>query len=186
MTEVILTDLTKTFRGSEDIVAVNHFDLEIPPRKITALLGPSGCGKTTALKMIAGLLEPTSGDILFDGKSIKSIPAEKRDVTMVFQKGLLFPYLSVGDNVGFGLRMQRVDKEIRAKKVREILELVHLPGLEERRPNQLSGGQAQRVALARALILEPKVLLLDEPLSNLDAHLRDEMRELILSVQRQF
>ncbi|MBS1254045.1 MAG: Spermidine/putrescine import ATP-binding protein PotA [Anaerolineales bacterium] len=185
MTEVCLHGLNKIFRGGERVHAVKDFDLEIASGKITALLGPSGCGKTTTLKMIAGLLRPTSGDITFDGKSMLSIPAERRGVAMVFQNYLLFPYMSVGENVGFGLRMRHVDKDIIQRKVAEMLELVRLPGYEARRPKQLSGGQQQRVALARALIIEPDVLLLDEPISNLDAHLRDEMRELILGIQRQ-
>ncbi|MBC8449796.1 MAG: ABC transporter ATP-binding protein [Chloroflexi bacterium] len=185
MTQVHLHKLSKVFHGKEEVHAVKNLDLEIASGKITALLGPSGCGKTTTLKMIAGLLRPTAGDVTFNGQSVLSVPAEKRGAAMVFQNYLLFPYMSVGENVGFGLRMQRMDKGIIREKVSEMLELVRLPGYEERRPKQLSGGQQQRVALARALIIEPKVLLLDEPLSNLDAHLRDEMRELILSIQRQ-
>jgi len=185
MTQVHLHKLTKVFKGVREVVAVRDFDLDIASGKITALLGPSGCGKTTTLKMIAGLLEPTSGDVTFDGDSVAHIAAEKRGAAMVFQNYLLFPYMTVGQNVGFGLRMRHVDKKTIAERVSEMLELVQLPGLEERRPKQLSGGQQQRIALARALIIEPKVLLLDEPLSNLDAHLRDEMRELILSIQRQ-
>jgi ABC-type Fe3+/spermidine/putrescine transport system ATPase subunit len=185
MTQVHLYGLTKVFHGQEDVQAVKNLDLEIASGKITALLGPSGCGKTTTLKMIAGLLRPTNGDITFDGESVLGIPAEKRGAAMVFQNYLLFPYMSVGDNVGFGLRMRHVDRETIKKRVAEMLELVRLAGYEDRRPKQLSGGQQQRVALARALIIEPKVLLLDEPLSNLDAHLRDEMRDLILSIQRQ-
>jgi len=185
MTQVHLHKLTKVFHGGEDVYAVSNLDLEIASGKITALLGPSGCGKTTTLKMIAGLLRPTEGDVTFDGESVLSIPAEKRGAAMVFQNYLLFPYMSVAENIGFGLRMRRVDKKIIEEKVAEMLELVRLPGYEERRPKQLSGGEQQRVALARALIIEPKVLLLDEPISNLDAHLRDEMRELILSIQRQ-
>ncbi len=185
MTEVILRDLNKAFSGVHEVRAVKQLNLTIQSGKITAMLGPSGCGKTTTLKMIAGLLEPTSGDITFDGKSVLNIPAEKRGAAMVFQNYLLFPYMSIGDNVGFGLRMRHQDPQFIKKKVAEMLELVHLPGLEERRPKQLSGGQQQRVALARALVIGPQVLLLDEPLSNLDAHLRDGMRELILSIQRQ-
>jgi ABC-type Fe3+/spermidine/putrescine transport system ATPase subunit len=185
MTQVNLLALNKVFRGQEEVLAVTDLDLEIASGRITALLGPSGCGKTTTLKMIAGLLQPTSGDVNFDGESVLNIPAEKRGAAMVFQNYLLFPYMTIGENVGFGLRMRHVPKKTMAKKVGEMLELVRLPGLEERRPKQLSGGQQQRVALARALVIEPRVLLLDEPLSNLDAHLRDEMRELILSIQRQ-
>ncbi len=185
MTRVYLHGLSKVFHGQEEVHAVKNLDLEIASGKITALLGPSGCGKTTTLKMIAGLLRPTEGDVSFDGQSVLGIPAEKRGAAMVFQNYLLFPYMSVGENVGFGLRMRHVDKKTIEEKVSEMLELVRLPGYENRRPKQLSGGQQQRVALARALIIEPKVLLLDEPLSNLDAHLRDEMREFILGIQRQ-
>ena len=185
MTQVDLFALNKVFRGKEDVHAIQDLNLEIGSGKITALLGPSGCGKTTTLKMIAGLLLPTSGEVKFDGESVLNIPAEKRGAAMVFQNYLLFPYMSVGENVGFGLRMRRLPRETIVKKVHEMLEFVRLPGFEERRPSQLSGGQQQRVALARALVIEPRVLLLDEPLSNLDAHLRDEMRELILSIQRQ-
>jgi len=185
MTEVRLHGLNMIFPGKEKVHAVRDLDLEIADHKITALLGPSGCGKTTTLKMIAGLLRPTAGDIEFDGQSVLGIPAEKRGAAMVFQNYLLFPYMSVGENVGFGLRMRHIDKETIAARVAEILDLVRLPGMQDRRPKQLSGGQQQRVALARALIIGPEVLLLDEPISNLDAHLRDEMRDLILSIQRQ-
>lgn len=184
MTHLMLKDLTKIYPGSE-VPAVQSLNLEIQSGRLNALLGPSGCGKTTTMKMIAGLLPPTSGEILFDGKSVLAVPAEKRGAVMVFQNYLLFPYMSVGDNVGFGLKMRGEDKATIKKKVSEMLELVRLPGVEERRPKQLSGGQQQRVALARALIVEPKLLLLDEPLSNLDAHLRDEMRELIRGIQQQ-
>jgi putative spermidine/putrescine transport system ATP-binding protein len=186
MTEVGLHGLTKVFQGEDEVKAVNDLDLTIESGKITALLGPSGCGKTTTLKMIAGLLWPTEGDVTFDGRSVLDVPAEKRGAAMVFQQYLLFPYMSVGDNVGFGLRMRHVDREIIDERVAEMLDLVRLPGYQDRGPNQLSGGQQQRVALARALIIEPKVLLLDEPISNLDAHLRDEMRDLILGIQSEF
>ncbi len=184
MTQVNLLQLSKAY-SSADTYAVHNLTLEIASGQITALLGPSGCGKTTTLKMIAGLLRPTQGDITFDGQSVLGIPAERRGAVMVFQNYLLFPYMSVGENVGFGLKMRGVDQQTIRRKVAEILDLVKLSGFEDRRPKQLSGGQQQRVALARALIVEPKVLLLDEPLSNLDAHLRDEMRELILNIQRQ-
>ncbi len=159
--------------------------MEIPAGKLTALLGPSGCGKTTILKMIAGLAPPSAGNIYFDGDSMLGLPAERRGAVMVFQNHLLFPYLSVGENVAFGLKMRGEGKEKIRAKVEQLLELVHLAGYENRRPSQLSGGQQQRVALARALIVQPRVLLLDEPLSNLDANLRDEMRELIRDLQRQ-
>jgi ABC-type Fe3+/spermidine/putrescine transport system ATPase subunit len=184
MTQVNLLQLSKAY-GTTETYAVYNLTLDMASGQITALLGPSGCGKTTTLKMIAGLLYPTQGDVTFDGQSVLGISAERRGAVMVFQNYLLFPYMSVGENVGFGLKMRGVDKQTIRGKVAEILDLVKLPGLEERRPKQLSGGQQQRVALARALIVEPKVLLLDEPLSNLDAHLRDEMRELILNIQRQ-
>ncbi|RMF81582.1 MAG: ABC transporter ATP-binding protein [Chloroflexi bacterium] len=184
MTHVYLDKLTKVYPGANE-AAVSDFSLDIPDGELVAFLGPSGCGKTTTLKMIAGLIRPTRGRITFDGEDVIAIPAEKRGAVMVFQNYLLFPYMSVGDNVGFGLKMRGVDKRTIRQKVQEMLELVKLPDISDRRPNQLSGGQQQRVALARALITEPRVLLLDEPLSNLDAHLRDEMRELIVSIQRQ-
>ncbi len=184
MTHVVLKGLSKTYSGTDRVAAVCDLDLDIASGYITALLGPSGCGKTTTLKMIAGLLDPTRGDILFDRQSVLRVQAEQRGAAMVFQNHLLFPYMSIGENVAFGLRMRHVDGKETKQRVAEMLDLVKLPGMEARRPKQLSGGQQQRVALARALIIRPKVLLLDEPLSNLDAHLRDEMRELILSIQR--
>jgi ABC-type Fe3+/spermidine/putrescine transport system ATPase subunit len=134
--------------------------------------------------MIAGLLEPTSGRVLFDGAPVEGVPAHRRNVAMVFQKPLLFPYLTIGENVAFGLKMRGTAPADRDARVREMLELVRLPGFESRRPKQLSGGQEQRVSLARALVIQPRVLLLDEPLSQLDANLRIEMRDLILRVQR--
>ncbi len=181
-TRVSLAGLSKRYGDSH---AVRDLTLDLPAGKITALLGPSGCGKTTTLKMIAGLIEPTGGDIAFDGASVLRTPAERRGAVMVFQNHLLFPYLSVAENVAFGLKMRGEERAAIGRKVSEMLAQVHLAGFEQRRPRQLSGGQAQRVALARALVVEPRVLLLDEPLSSLDAHLRDEMRELILDLQRQ-
>jgi ABC-type Fe3+/spermidine/putrescine transport system ATPase subunit len=183
MTHVLFNQLTKVYPGA-NFAAVDDVSIDIPSGKLVAFLGPSGCGKTTMLKMITGLLRPTQGSITFDGESILDIPAEKRGAVMVFQNHLLFPYMSVGQNVGFGLKMRKVDKTTIKNRVDEMLDLVKLPGVASRRPSQLSGGQQQRVALARALITDPKVLLLDEPLSNLDAHLRDEMRNLILTIQR--
>ncbi|MGB7341055.1 MAG: ABC transporter ATP-binding protein [Phototrophicaceae bacterium] len=184
MTHVILDNLTKIYAGT-DAPAVKDFSLDIPSGRLIAFLGPSGCGKTTTLKMLAGLINPSEGQIKFDGEDVSSVPPEKRGAVMVFQNYLLFPYMSVGDNVGFGLKMRGVDKKFIQKKVDEMLDLVKLPHIAKRRPSQLSGGQQQRVALARALITDPRVLLLDEPLSNLDAHLRDEMRELILMIQKE-
>ena len=185
MTHVLLNNLTMIFDGMA-YPAVDAINLDMEEGKLTALLGPSGCGKTTTMKLIAGLLKPTKGDILFDGRSILSVPAERRNTAMVFQKHLLFPYMSVGDNIAFGLRMRKEKKAFRKQKIQEMLDLVRLPGMADRRPVQLSGGQQQRIALARALVVEPDVLLLDEPLSALDAHLRDEMRELIRSIQMKF
>lgn len=182
MTTVVLKELQRRFG---DVIAVNNLTLEIQSGELVAFLGPSGCGKTTTLRMVTGLLLPTSGDVLFDGKSMLAVPTEKRGAVMVFQKHLLFPTMNVGGNVGFGLRMQGVDRKEIDRRVGEILDLVRLPGFEQRRAHELSGGQQQRIALARALVVRPKVLLLDEPLANLDANLRLEMRELIRTIQRE-
>ena len=179
---VDLVQLTKIYKNTTE-PSVDAIDMSIEKGQLVAMLGPSGCGKTTTMKMVAGLLDPTSGDVQFDGKSVVDIPAEKRQVAMVFQKPLLFPHMSIGDNVAFGLRMRGVDKQTRKKRVKEMMELVRLPGMEDRRPGQLSGGQEQRISLARGLITEPDILLLDEPLSQLDANLRIEMRDLIRSIQ---
>ena len=165
--------------------AVDGVQLDVAPGALVALLGPSGCGKTTTLKAIAGLLDPDGGDVLFDATSVTGVPPERREVAMVFQKPLLFPHLSVARNVGFGLRMRRMARPAIEHKVAEMLDLVRLSGLGERRAAELSGGQEQRVSLARALVTEPKVLLLDEPLSQLDANLRADMRDLVRTVQRQ-
>ena len=150
-----------------------------------ALLGPSGCGKTTALKILAGLLSPTAGDVLVDGDSMLGTPPEKRRAAMVFQKPLLFPHMDVVANVGFGLRMRGTSKEDSVNRVKEALRQVQMEDFADRRPGELSGGQQQRVALARALVTEPRLLLLDEPLSALDANLRSEMRGLIKSLQKE-
>ena len=184
MTHVSIKELTKVYPGA-DAPALDRLSLEIPTGELTALLGPSGCGKTTTMKMIAGLLEPTSGDVTFDGRSVLRDKPENRGVVMVFQNYLLFPYMSVADNVGFGLKMRKTDPAEIKQRVGKMLELVKLPDLGDRKPSALSGGQQQRVALARALIVQPNVLLLDEPLSNLDAHLRFEMRDLIRSLQQE-
>ncbi len=165
-----------------DVTAVDTLDLTLEPGSFTALLGPSGCGKSTTLSMLAGLLAPTSGDVLLDGESLLSTPAERRPVSLVFQKPLLFPHLSVEQNVGYGLRVRRGARRPRAAigaQVGEMLERVRLGGLGGRRVDELSGGQEQRVSLARALVLRPRVLLLDEPFSQLDADLRAEMRRLV-------
>lgn len=183
MTVLALQGLALTYPGA-DRPALAGLSLDIPSGSLTALLGPSGCGKTTALRIIAGLLAPDAGDVRCDGAQVLSLPPEGRGVVMVFQAPLLFPHLTVAGNIGFGLRMRHLPRAQIAARVAEMLELVQLQGLGDRNPGQLSGGQAQRVALARALILRPKVLLLDEPLSSLDAHLRAEMRELIKDLQR--
>jgi ABC-type Fe3+/spermidine/putrescine transport system ATPase subunit len=183
MSDLIISNLYKSFPGM-DRPAVSNVSLEIKTGGLIAFLGPSGCGKTTILKMITGLFQPDSGDITLDNNSLLPIATEKRGVVMVFQNYLLFPYMNVNENVGFALKMKGVEKDEIDKKVKEMLELVKLPDIGDRKPKQLSGGQQQRVALARALISKPKLLLLDEPLSNLDAHLRDEMRELIVTIQQ--
>ncbi len=184
MTHVSLKNLSKIYPGTQ-MPALDNLSLEIPAGELTALLGPSGCGKTTTMKMIAGLLEPSSGDITFDGKSVLDEKPEDRGAVMVFQNYLLFPYMSVAENIGFGLKMRKADPDQIKKRVGEMLDMVKLPDLGNRKPSELSGGQQQRVALARALIIQPDVLLLDEPLSNLDAHLRLEMRDLIRSLQQE-
>ena len=184
MSDLKISNLNKSFPGM-DRPAVNDVSLDIKTGGLIAFLGPSGCGKTTILKLITGLLPPDSGDIILDNASMLPIATENRGVVMVFQDYLLFPYMNVNENVGFALKMKGVDKEKIDEKVKDMLELVKLPDIGNRKPKQLSGGQQQRVALARALISKPKLLLLDEPLSNLDAHLRDEMRELIVTIQQQ-
>jgi ABC-type Fe3+/spermidine/putrescine transport system ATPase subunit len=183
VTTVTLERVTKHYDGATP--AVRDLSLEVPAGELVAFLGPSGCGKTTTLKMIAGLIAPSSGEVKFDNQPVTGIPAHRRDVAMVFQKPLLFPYMTVGDNVGFGLRMRSEPGRRVRDRVREMLNLVRLPDCESRSPRQLSGGQEQRIALARALVVEPRVLLLDEPISQLDANLRIEMRELIVRIQRQ-
>ncbi len=180
MTDVSLQQLSRRFG---DNVAVRELNLDIASGEMVAFLGPSGCGKTTTLRMITGLLQPSSGDVVFNGKSVVDIPTERRGAVMVFQKHLLFPTMNVAQNVGFGLKMAGVDKKEINRRVTEILELVELPELETRKAHELSGGQQQRVALARALVVKPQVLLLDEPLANLDANLRITMRRLIRDIQ---
>lgn len=182
MTQVTLSQLTKQYPSTEQ-PALDALTVDIASGQLTALLGPSGCGKTTTMKLIAGLMQPTKGDILFDQESVIEIAAEKRGAVMVFQNHLLFPYMTIGENIGFGLKMRGEKKSYIRKQVADMLDLIQLPGIESRKPSQLSGGQQQRVALARALVIKPRLLLLDEPLSNLDAHLRDEMRDLIRTIQ---
>lgn len=183
MNSVKISSLSKIYPNAGQ-PALNNLSLDIASGSLTALLGPSGCGKTTALKIIAGLLSPTSGDICIDGTSILPQAPDKTGTVMVFQNPLLFPHMTVAENIAFGLSMRRLPKTEIALRVSEMLTLIQLAGFGSRQPSQLSGGQAQRVALARALILKPRVLLLDEPLSNLDTALRAEMRDLIRKLQR--
>ena len=178
---LVLKNVTKAFGKS---VVIDDLDLTIKRGTMVTLLGPSGCGKTTILRLVAGLENPTSGQIFIDGEDVTKSSIQNRDICIVFQSYALFPHMSIGDNVGYGLRMQNVSKEERKQRVKEALELVDLAGFEDRYVDQISGGQQQRVALARALVLKPKVLLLDEPLSNLDANLRRAMREKIRELQQ--
>ncbi|TDC08408.1 ABC transporter ATP-binding protein [Nonomuraea longispora] len=178
-----LDDIVKKYPGAER-PSVADFTLGIDQGEFVSLLGPSGCGKTTTLRMIAGLVEATSGRIHLDGKELTRTPVHQRGMGLVFQNYALFPHLNVARNVAFGLEMRRTSKAEAKRRVEEALDLVRLGHLSGRRIKQLSGGQQQRVALARALVIEPAVLLLDEPLSNLDAKLRDTMREEIRSIQR--
>jgi ABC-type Fe3+/spermidine/putrescine transport system ATPase subunit len=179
MSRITINNLSKKFDNKE---VLKNLDLEVRAEEMVALLGPSGCGKTTTLKLISGLLAADQGDIKFDGNSVIDLPTEKRGAVLVFQENLLFPHLNIEENIAFGLKMAGVDKKTRVKRVKELLELVNLSGYQKRLPNELSGGQQQRIALARALAINPKVLLLDEPISNLDANLREEMRELIRKI----
>jgi iron(III) transport system ATP-binding protein len=165
-------------------VAVNHVNLEISEGELCTLLGPSGCGKTTTLRCIAGFNIPDEGEIFFGEKPVSNLPPFKRNTGMVFQNYALWPHMTIFDNVAYGLKVRKLPKDEQQKRVKDILELTHLQGLENRLPSQLSGGQQQRVALARALVIEPDVLLLDEPLSNLDAKLRVEMRMEIKRIQK--
>jgi spermidine/putrescine transport system ATP-binding protein len=180
--DIHLTDLSKRFA---DVTAVDHLDLHIAGGEFFSLLGPSGCGKTTTLRMIAGFEQPTEGRILLDGVDVAYTPAHKRNVNTVFQNYALFPHLNVFDNVAFGLRRAKRPKDEMKRRVAEALELVRLAGLERRKSSQLSGGQQQRVALARALVLNPAVLLLDEPLGALDARLRKELQIELKTLQQE-
>ncbi len=181
MTAVSIEGLTKHYGTSH---AVNGISVKIENGEFISLLGPSGCGKTTTLKMIAGFEDATSGAIRFDGKDVVHVPAEKRDIGMVFQNYALFPHMTVAQNLAFGLEMRRRPKREIAERTARVLDIVQLSGYADRYPRQLSGGQQQRVALARALVIEPRILLLDEPLANLDAKLREEMRVFIRDLQK--
>jgi|GEM_PF-78802 len=179
---VELRDVAKRFG---DFVALDRTDLDVPEASFVTFLGPSGCGKTTTLRMIAGLLDPSEGEIRVRGRRVNDVPIYRRNLGLVFQNYALFPHKTIAENVAFGLKYRKVPRSEAADRVREALELVRLPHLGDRRPNQLSGGQQQRVALARAVVIQPDVLLLDEPLSALDANLREEMRIELKRIQRE-
>ncbi|HWX34028.1 MAG TPA: ABC transporter ATP-binding protein [Steroidobacteraceae bacterium] len=181
MSRLSIQALTKCYAGS---VAVQDIDLDVAEGEFVSLLGPSGCGKTTTLRCVAGLEIPTSGRILFGDRDVTRLPPERRLIGMVFQNYALFPHMTIRENIGFGLEMRGVRDSDASKRISSVLDMVQLTGFDDRCPRQLSGGQQQRVALARALIVEPAVLLLDEPLANLDAKLRDEMRFFIRSLQQ--
>ncbi len=172
--------------GGKKVTAVDNVTLTIEPGEFVTLLGPSGCGKTTILRMVAGFETPSGGDVLIGDERVNTLTPDRRDTAMVFQSYALFPHLNVFENIAYGLKIKKMKTEDIRTKVKEILGLVGLSELEGRSPNQLSGGQQQRVALARALVMEPSVLLFDEPLSNLDAKLRIHMRREIRKIQRQF
>jgi putative spermidine/putrescine transport system ATP-binding protein len=180
-TSVSLRELTRAFGPAR---ALDGMSLEIAPGELVALLGPSGCGKTTALRIVAGFETADSGEVLVDGRDVSGRPAARRDMGMVFQSYSLFPNMSALDNVGFGLRMRKASATVRRRKAGELLEMVGLSAQSGQFPHQLSGGQQQRVALARALAIEPRVLLLDEPLSALDAKVRLQLREQIRTLQQ--
>lgn len=184
MTQGAFLELSGITHGYGGQPVVQALDLQVREGEFISLLGPSGCGKTTLLHVIAGFLAPDQGDVRLQGASLRNVPSHRRGVAMVFQNYALFPHMDVHANVAFGLRMQRRPREEIRRRVAQALELVQLPGFGKRFPDALSGGQRQRVALARALVLEPKLLLLDEPLSNLDARLRQTLREEFQRIHR--
>ncbi len=187
---VKLVNISKIFgdqgNAQKKVVAVKDVNLEIKDGEMVTLLGPSGCGKTTTLRIVSGFETPTTGEVWISGKMVNNIPPNKRDTSMVFQSYAIFPHLSVAQNIGFGLELKGWEKNKIEKEVRKIMEIMEFPELYNRRPEQLSGGQQQRVALARAVINKPSVLLFDEPLSNLDAKLRVQMRMEIRRIQKTF
>ncbi|MBO4206137.1 ABC transporter ATP-binding protein [Micromonospora echinofusca] len=185
MIDVTLESVSKRFARTGDTAAVDDVDIAIGAGEFFTLLGPSGCGKTTTLRMVAGFYFPTSGRIRFGAEDVTRRPPNKRDTGMVFQNYALFPHMSVAQNVAYGLKIRKVRRDESRRRVAEALEQVHLGGYAERRIDELSGGQQQRVALARALVIRPRTLLLDEPLSNLDAKLREETRVEIRRIQRE-
>ena len=172
-------------KNFEDQVVLKGIDLDIYENEFVTLLGPSGCGKTTLLRILAGFLEPSEGEVIFNGQDIKSLPPYKRELNTVFQKYALFPHMNVYDNIAYGLKIQKISKDIIDQKVMRMLKLIGLEGYEKRDVTLLSGGQQQRVAIARALANEPRVLLLDEPLSALDLKLRKEMQYELKNIQQE-
>ena len=176
-----LTDISKSYDGE---LILDHINLQIHDKEFVTLLGPSGCGKTTTLRIIGGFETPDTGNVYFDGKSVKDVPPHQRPVNTVFQKYALFPHLNVFENIAFGLRLKKTPEETIREKVKEALSLVNLKGFERRRVTTLSGGQQQRVAIARALVNEPEVLLLDEPLGALDLKLRKDMQNELKKMQK--
>ena len=181
--------LKNLYKKYQDNTVVNNFNIDVEKGELISILGPSGCGKTTTLRMIAGFITPTSGDIFLSGEKITDYPPETRPVSTVFQNYALFPHLTVYENIEYGLRYplkvgKKLDKKEKKERTQKMINLVNLKGLENRRIDQLSGGQQQRVALARSLVLEPKVLLLDEPLSNIDTKLRETVRNEIRRIQK--
>ncbi len=184
MTRLVLDRLVKTF-PQQPAPVIAGLSLDVHPGELMALLGPSGSGKSTVLKLVAGIEEPDSGDVRLDDQSLLPMPAQRRGTVLMFQQPYLFPFMTVADNIAFGLKVQRVPTRTIKAEVARMLELVELPGIERKYPGQLSGGQQQRVALARALVVEPRVLLLDEPLSSLDTEIRVTLQEVIRRIQRE-
>ena len=181
MSRLKLAGITRSYGA---FTAVDDLDLEVSDGEFVTLLGPSGCGKTTTLRMVAGFIAPDRGEIWFDDRRVTDVPPHQRNTAMVFQSYALFPHMSVAANVAFGLRMRKLPATEQRARIDEALDMVSLHGLEDRRPGQLSGGQQQRVALARAIVTRPDILLFDEPLSNLDAKLREKVRIEIRDLQR--
>lgn len=181
MSDISLKNINKSYQGRK---VIDDISFKVSQGEIVSLLGPSSCGKTTLLKIIAGLIEPDSGDVCLNNNIINDEPVEKRGTVIVFQDPLLFPHMNAEQNIGFGLRMAKKDKRYVSDQVKNMLELVQLEGFNHKYPHQMSGGERQRIALARALAVNPKVLLLDEPFSNLDEALRNNVRELTLSIQK--